>query len=128
MSGKLSVQKRSKAYHLKVNSGPGPALARASQETTLGRTPHTQQLGQQVGWQPPAAMDATGLRATSSASTGWALRARAPAASLRTSHVPRATARRAAANWRAAARQVGGWRPSGKVREYGGGGAWRWRR
>eukprot|EP00964_Phaeocystis_antarctica_P110628 scaffold74983_cov27-Phaeocystis_antarctica.AAC.1 len=61
-------------------------------------TPSTQQLGQQVGWQPPAAMHATGLRATRSASTGWALRARAPAASLRTSHVPRATARRAAAH------------------------------
>ena len=30
--------------------------------------------------------------------------------------------------WRAAARQVGGWRPSGKARECGGGGAWRWRR
>eukprot|EP00964_Phaeocystis_antarctica_P036138 scaffold20657_cov57-Phaeocystis_antarctica.AAC.1 len=79
-------------------SGPGPGLARASQKTTLGHTPHTQQLGQQVGWQPPAAMDATGLRATSSASAGWALRARAPAASLRTSHVPRATARQAAAH------------------------------
>eukprot|EP00964_Phaeocystis_antarctica_P091149 scaffold58414_cov48-Phaeocystis_antarctica.AAC.1 len=67
-------------------------------------TPHTQQLGQQVGWQPPAAMDATGLRATRSASMRWALRARAPAASLRTSHVPRATARQRLI-WRAAARQ-----------------------
>eukprot|EP00964_Phaeocystis_antarctica_P151742 scaffold119413_cov74-Phaeocystis_antarctica.AAC.3 len=59
----------------------------------------------------------------------WALRARAPAASLRTSHVrhgqPRVEQRLI---WRAAARRVGGWRPSVKARESGGGGAWRWRR
>eukprot|EP00964_Phaeocystis_antarctica_P012313 scaffold6804_cov49-Phaeocystis_antarctica.AAC.1 len=75
-------------------SGPGPALVTLFFLSCPSRhepprkppldTPHTQQLGQQVGWQPPAAMDATGLRATRSASTRWALRARAPAASLRT--------------------------------------------
>eukprot|EP00964_Phaeocystis_antarctica_P120681 scaffold84425_cov54-Phaeocystis_antarctica.AAC.1 len=53
-------------------------------------------------------MDATGPRAPRSASTGWALRARAPAASLRTSHVPRATARRAAAHL-AGSGAAGGW-------------------
>ena len=49
-----------------------------------------------------------------------ALRARAPAASLRTSHVPRATARRAAAHL-AGSGAAGGWVEA----EREGGGVWR---
>eukprot|EP00964_Phaeocystis_antarctica_P049282 scaffold28587_cov63-Phaeocystis_antarctica.AAC.2 len=59
--------------------------ARASQKTTLRHTSHP--AARPAGGVAAAGRHgATGLRATRSASTGWALRAWAPAASLRTSH------------------------------------------